>query len=30
VFLMYLAYTFMMLGPALAATMTKDACHRRS
>jgi hypothetical protein len=30
VFLMYLAYTFMMLNPALAATMTKDACHRRS
>ncbi len=30
VFLMYLAYTFMMLGPALAAMQTKDACARRS
>ena len=30
VFLMYLAYTFMMLGPALAAMQTKDACDRRS
>jgi hypothetical protein len=29
-FLMYLAYTFMMLGPALSAMMTKDACDRRS
>jgi hypothetical protein len=30
VFLMYLAYTFMMLGPALAALQTKDACDRRT
>ena len=30
VFLMYLAYTFMMLGPALAAMQTKDACARRT
>jgi hypothetical protein len=30
IFLMYLAYTFMMLGPALAALQTKDACDRRT
>jgi hypothetical protein len=30
VFLMYLAYTFMMVGPALAGLQTKDACNRRS
>jgi hypothetical protein len=30
VFLMYLSYTLMMLGPALAALQTKDACDRRT